>query len=226
MAVALKDITSRQAIRDAIAEHDRIGRKAFLAKYGFKPAKNFLLVIREPDYREYDSKAIVGVAHGYQFPNAGPLQALDPNFRGGKDTVQPLLERLGFEVRVTRPRRSKPPGSAPTPDEVESAIEGTMTEARYWRRSRSTKLRDSAFAKARGMCCVCDTDFSKVLDGRGVRVLQVHHRKQLSSRTTPSPTKVDELAVVCANCHMLLHLNPDEALDVGELRAMLRPGVR
>jgi predicted HNH restriction endonuclease len=61
-----------------------------------------------------------------------------------------------------------------------------------------------------------------LLDGRGVRVLQAHHRAQLSSRDAPSLTKVSDLAVVCANCHLLLHLDPRRALSVEQLHEMLK----
>lgn len=105
---------------------------------------------------------------------------------------------------------------------TESDIEGTKTEVLCLSRKRSRTLRDLAFKKAGGVCCVCDRDFSKLLDGRGVRVLQVHHRKQLSARVAPSVTMVADLAVVCANCHMLLHLDSEQALDVDELRSMLQ----
>lgn len=100
-------------------------------------------------------------------------------------------------------------------------IEGTKTEVRCLRSKRSRRLRDSAFQAAKGVCCVCGRDFSKVLAGRGIRVLQVHHRKQLSARDAPAVTTVEDLAVVCANCHMLLHLDPAEALSVENLRDML-----
>ena len=95
--MALADITSPQAVQDAIAEYDRVGQPAFLAKYGFREARDYRL---EHNGRLYDSKAIVGAAHGYQFPDAGPLRYND--FSGGAATVQPLLERLGFCVRVGR----------------------------------------------------------------------------------------------------------------------------
>ena len=71
------------------------GQERFLEKYGFGSARAYLLVVGD---REYDSKAIVGAAHGYQFPQLGPLAATQ--FSGGAATVQPLLEGLGFEVRV------------------------------------------------------------------------------------------------------------------------------
>lgn len=95
--MAVKDITSRQAVLDALAEYDRLGQAAFLRKYGFGHAREFFLVVGST---EYDSKAIAGVAHGYQFPQDGPLS--HAAFSGGETTVQALLESLGFTVRVRK----------------------------------------------------------------------------------------------------------------------------
>ena len=50
-----------------------------MAGYGFGPAREYFLVIGD---MHYDSKAIVGVAHGYQFPSEGPLRPED--FSGGE----------------------------------------------------------------------------------------------------------------------------------------------
>jgi hypothetical protein len=104
----------------------------------------------------------------------------------------------------------------------EGDIEGTKTEVLRLTTKRSRRLRDLAFRAANNICSVCDRDFSTVLDGRGVRVLQVHHRKQLAARDAPSLTKVSDLVVVCANCHLLIHLDPKKALSVRTLRNMLR----
>ncbi len=104
----------------------------------------------------------------------------------------------------------------------ESDIEGLKTEVILLQSKRSQKLRKKALALAKGVCCVCGRDFSKLLSGKGKRVLQVHHTKQLAARTVPSVTKVKDLAVVCANCHTLLHMDPTEALAVDKLRGMLR----
>jgi hypothetical protein len=88
-------ISSRSAVSAAIAEFDSLGRDAFLEKYGFGPAKSYFLVANG---LEYDSKAIVGAAHGFQFPHLGPLSCTE--FSGGMATVVPLLRRLGFEIRA------------------------------------------------------------------------------------------------------------------------------
>lgn len=51
--------------------------------------------------------------------------------------------------------------------------------------------------------------------------LQVHHRNQLALEDEPVVTKTADLAVVCANCHMLIHFDPKKALQVEVLRQML-----
>jgi hypothetical protein len=79
----------------AIAEYGRLGSELFLSKYGFGPAKAFMLSFNG---QKYDSKAIAGVAHGYQFPEIGPLES--GRFKGGKLTTQAggHLFKLGFEI--------------------------------------------------------------------------------------------------------------------------------
>ncbi|MEU6989680.1 HNH endonuclease [Streptomyces sp. NPDC046465] len=82
----------RAEVLRAVGEFDRIGRDAFLRKYGFQPARTYLLVING---RYYDSKAVVGAAHGF-LPGRGPLLARE--FSGGRDHAAKLLGALGFQV--------------------------------------------------------------------------------------------------------------------------------
>jgi 5-methylcytosine-specific restriction enzyme A len=89
--VSISDVT-RDAILQAIAEHNH-NPATFLQDHGFGPARSYVLV---HEGREYDSKAIVGVAHGY-LDGRGPLTAAD--FSGGLKTVVKLLHERGFEVR-------------------------------------------------------------------------------------------------------------------------------
>lgn len=91
----LSELTDPAAINAAMNEFDRVGRDSFLRKYGFGPSRAYF-VHRGGKY--YDSKAIVGAAHGYQYPQKGQLRSED--FSGGEDTVRALLERLGFSVEV------------------------------------------------------------------------------------------------------------------------------
>ncbi len=81
----------------AIAEFDCLKREAFLKKYGFGESKAFFLV---HNGKEYDSKAIVGAAFGFQHPHSGALKFHE--FGGGELTVKHKLEELGFDVIVIK----------------------------------------------------------------------------------------------------------------------------
>jgi MrcB-like, N-terminal domain len=90
--VALADLTSRDAVLAAMEEFERLGRDQFLQHYGFGRARDYEVV---HNGKRYDSKAIVGAAHGHQHPSLGPLKSSD--FSGGRPTVSKLKE-LGFDV--------------------------------------------------------------------------------------------------------------------------------
>jgi hypothetical protein len=95
---AYKDLTSRKAVLAAMARYDEMGGEAFLAAYGYGEADSYLA---QHDGRTYDSKAIVGVAYGLQYPDRGPLAA--GSFSGGRGHAAGYLSKLGFEVAgITR----------------------------------------------------------------------------------------------------------------------------
>jgi hypothetical protein len=84
-----------KAVQTAIREFDQLGRTVFLSKYGFGKAREYM--VRESTTGNmYDSKAIVGAAYGYAFPDEGPLPHVA--FSGGESTVARVLSDLGFEV--------------------------------------------------------------------------------------------------------------------------------
>ena len=66
----LSDLSDKSAVLQAMTEYDELGRDAFLARYGYGPARSYFVV---HDGRRYDSKAIAGVAHGKPFPTEGSL---------------------------------------------------------------------------------------------------------------------------------------------------------
>ena len=94
--VPFSDIQNPESIRQAVHEFDALGREAFLDKYGFGNARDYFLVV---DDKRYDSKAIVGAAHGFEFPHLGALTPSD--FSGGEATDASKLRDLGFQVLVT-----------------------------------------------------------------------------------------------------------------------------
>jgi hypothetical protein len=113
-------LRSADAVRRAIAECDRLGREQFLSDYGFRESKRYMLRFEGHDY---DSKAIVGVAYGYEHPERGPLASGD--FSGGiaGAGAAAQLTRLGLEIVDTdspppaarKPLRSSEQASPPPP---------------------------------------------------------------------------------------------------------------
>lgn len=86
-------LTSRRAVLAAMAEHDRLGAEGFRVRYGFAAAETYTVAHAG---RTYDSKALVGVAFGIQFPELGPLAS--GSFSGGRGHAAGHLHRLGFDV--------------------------------------------------------------------------------------------------------------------------------
>lgn len=98
--MSLAELTDRDAVLRALQEFDRLGPDRFLSTYGFKPAH--LYVLRH-DGKDYDSKAIAGVAHEVQLGRPLPASA----FSGGEATVARKLRSLGFQV-IRRPDQQAP----------------------------------------------------------------------------------------------------------------------
>jgi 5-methylcytosine-specific restriction protein A len=93
--MSLGDITGA-AVEQAIHEYDELGRHTFLKNYGFGRSRQYFLVHGD---RAYDSKAILGAAHGF-LPGRKALTPKD--FSGGVNGhAVDHLRALGFEVRDT-----------------------------------------------------------------------------------------------------------------------------
>ncbi|MER8806053.1 HNH endonuclease [Mesorhizobium australicum] len=83
---------TRAAVEAAINEYDEKTRKAFLDEYGFKGARDYFLVVNG---KNYDSKAIVAVAH--KFLETGRPLTHDELVGGKNDAAKKLID-LGFQV--------------------------------------------------------------------------------------------------------------------------------
>lgn len=106
--------------------------------------------------------------------------------------------------------------------QTNEALEGLAKEYRAVSRRRSTILREAALNASGGVCEACGIDFSLLLDGLGARVLQVHHKNQLAHAEVEVITKLEDLAVLCANCHSLVHAAVGVPMPVENLRALWR----
>jgi len=119
--------------------------------------------------------------------------------------------------------------SAQPADEAEtSADEGRILERLHRYRERDPKLRErkirSVVASGQPLACeVCSFDFARTYGKHGQGYIEVHHIVPLHE-AGPSKTELQDLALLCANCHRMCHRRLEKTStwpSPSELRAMI-----
>jgi hypothetical protein len=95
----------------------------------------------------------------------------------------------------------------------ESFPEGRRIEVKHMRRERNAALVREAKRRAketdsngRLLCKCCGFDFQAIYGPLGDDYIEAHHTLPLSELSSEgAETKVEDLALVCANCHRMLH---------------------
>jgi 5-methylcytosine-specific restriction protein A len=72
-------------------------------------------------------------------------------------------------------------------------------------------------------CEVCSFDFNKTYGELGKGFIECHHKKPLSSIESEVITSIEDLALVCSNCHRMLHREID-TLSIEELKKRIKNG--
>lgn len=69
-------------------------------------------------------------------------------------------------------------------------------------------------------CEVCSVDFEKVYGDLGKGFIECHHKIPLGQIDKASKTRLDDLALVCSNCHRMLHRKGNN-LSIDELKNII-----
>lgn len=106
-----------------------------------------------------------------------------------------------------------------------SGTEGAVMMRMHKFRERDGKVaRDlkSRVLKTTGKlaCEACKFDFEATYGDRGLGLMDAHHRVPLESLEPGTLTKESDLALLCSNCHRLIH-SRRPWLSVDELKAIL-----
>lgn len=114
-------------------------------------------------------------------------------------------------------------------DDIESALleDGARWEGGSKKRfvnyyERKPKPRAAAVLIHGTQCKACGFDFEKVYGARGKSFIEVHHLRPVSS--LERKLKIDpqkDMAVLCSNCHRMIHRKKDDVLTVDELRQLI-----
>lgn len=73
------------------------------------------------------------------------------------------------------------------------------------------------------LCEACGFDFATVYGKLGQGFAECHHRSPLADYDEEAPTLLEDLAIVCANCHRMLHRRRP-MMKVEDLRAVILQG--
>ena len=159
-----------------------------------------------------------------------PILADYRSLRSDSETEAPAITGLGIAV-VQLPTLTNDAAMHGKSEGVEfENVELEYEEGRRYQEERSLFQRDPRLVQQAKdfygcVCQVCGFDFAKIYGVLGQDFAEMHHLNPLSERppeeqTSAVRTNLTEVAVLCANCHRMIHrLKP--ALSVEQLKARL-----
>lgn len=107
--------------------------------------------------------------------------------------------------------------------EGEELLTAHLTHERNEEVVSLAKLQFKANHSGRIFCEKCGFDFGVKYGERGVDFIEAHHIKPLATRTKNEITKVEDIVLLCSNCHSIVH-RKKPWLSMDELEAILRGG--
>ena len=132
------------------------------------------------------------------------------------------FEAKGYTVRD---RRNGAEGIIASEDDETGYSEGAPSFVQHRHLERDGKISKRAKAKrlsdtGKLECEVCGMDFITIYGKRGEGFIEAHHTKPVATLCGTEKTKISDLAMVCSNCHRMLHRG-SVLLSISELRAVV-----
>ena len=185
---------TKASVLSRIKEYDEIGKKEFLTLYAKGRAAKSYFLIHNSKY--YDLKAV------YAASCMPPIKPSEKNSWGFKLE----LENLGFVCIIDKYQNK------------EEYLEGErrLGEIRLLSRSRGLVL--AAKEKYKAVCRACGFDFTEFYGEIGAGFIECHHLNPIAKiMANQPPVTVDDVTVLCSNCHRMVHRN-DPPLTVEALK--------
>jgi len=110
------------------------------------------------------------------------------------------------------------------PNRPVSSLEETLRRQYHYRIERNSQLAAAA-KQAHGYTCkVCQFNYEKVYGDLGKNYIEAHHIKPLSELPANQTIKLspkDDFAVLCSNCHSMVHRDRNFILSLEELKRII-----
>lgn len=118
----------------------------------------------------------------------------------------------------TKPNTRKTSAPKPKPYYNEGGIKERHQEMIH----RDSQLRTDAIAKKGVNCSICGFNFEKVYGTLGEGFIEVHHLVPLSTFRSKIKSTLDDVIVVCSNCHSMLHRRGAQPISPRALKSRVR----
>jgi hypothetical protein len=212
---------------------DRIADKHDLYVKWLGPAilTPVLMCVHPNKYAVYN-RISEGALIGFDLLKAKPTGSLGSRYAEINEVCLKIASDIGQSLRRVDTMFALIAPMMSSDDEEDSVVamfgyEGRRRLRTHWRRERRPKLirakKDVALHKFGNLSCeVCAFVFTSRYGDHGSGFVECHHRQPLSKITDEGKkVTLDDLALVCANCHRMLHRKDWPAIE--ELRRRLLP---
>jgi len=149
------------------------------------------------------------------------FRSIDPTYGGKGLTAGGRLDRSVWQDFATDPKRlsvvanairaaANAPHESGDEEVLIEAEEGALLSRMHRVRERDPRLvrrkRNAVLSMCgRLICEVCSFDFGTVYGDLGKDFIECHHRRPLSDLPHARRTLLKDLALLCANCHRMIH---------------------
>ena len=158
-------------------------------------------------------------ANGYVRFATEQAYLMSPYLRIGKQisVPQPGISRMPDYVRATK---NSEPLEVNIDTDLATATEGQRRWVLHHQRERNRTVVNTKKKQAASLNCeVCGFSFSLAYGAAARDYCEVHHLLPLSDVEDTTQTRTEDPAILCANCHRVVHLaNPPYTLN--QVRAM------
>jgi 5-methylcytosine-specific restriction protein A len=136
------------------------------------------------------------------------------------------LKETANAIRLIVTKGQIPEASEEEDEEFAEAEEGRILTRIHRSRERSRELVEKkkfSVLKTHGhlKCEACSFDFEVTYGERGKGFIEAHHIKPVHTLTPGEKTRLEDLVLLCSNCHRILHTRRPW-LSVEELRRLVR----
>ena len=204
-------------------------QKASLKRVAYKMRKGDTIYVKEGKFiigkgtvlgpYKYDTQNRIMDPNGYPWSHQVPVQwqtdfpPIQILLGAEQFTVMPLTQEQveTLERQITRTKEDT---------RILEVTEGQLlkTEAVFRKRNRTIIAAKKALSD--GTCEACGMKFA---DAYGIKTicLVAHHKKPIGRRKRASTTTVDDISLICPNCHSVAH-TAEPPLTIAAIRKMLR----